>query len=146
MKLASTAGRRWSVLRRFTIDRDGEVYLTRWYLVSTPWFGVYLHRFDGPDPDADPHDHPWNFVTMVLRGGYDEEALRRHGDVLEVVDCHHRPLVPRRRTLDTRHKVARLWRVPTWTLVVVGRRQREWGFWLDGGAGSWVPWREYLAE
>jgi hypothetical protein len=34
------------------------------------------------------------------------------------------------------HSIRQLFREPTWTLVVVGRRRREWGFATGEG---WVP-------
>lgn len=35
--------------------------------------GVLVHRIDAPDPGLDLHDHPWPFITIILRGGYTEE-------------------------------------------------------------------------
>ena len=38
--------------------------------------GFVLHKFTAADgPDADFHDHPWGFITTILRGGYREEVL-----------------------------------------------------------------------
>ena len=33
-----------------------------------------VHFFSGPDL-GDPHDHPWNFTSEVLVGGYIEEVF-----------------------------------------------------------------------
>lgn len=73
-KLASNRSPNWAFMQRFEIpnyDSEGN-YLTRWRVVQTPWFGIYVHRFDGPDPRPTLHDHPWNFQSLVLVGGYVE--------------------------------------------------------------------------
>ena len=77
-KSTSAAHRRWGVFyKQFELRRQGSgaLYLTRWYLVSTPFFGIALHRMDGPDARDTVHDHPWPFVSVVLRGGYVEDRL-----------------------------------------------------------------------
>ena len=42
----------------------------------------------------------------------------------------------------------RYWReaeLPCWTLIVTGRRVREWGFWCadDGDGERFVPWTKF---
>ena len=71
-KLASNRSARWAFMEKFEVpdyDRPERNYLTRWRLIQTPWFGIYLHRFDGPDPRETLHDHPWPFVSVVLSFG-----------------------------------------------------------------------------
>lgn len=139
---------RWALFERFDIrGEDGELYLRRWRIVQTPWFGIYLHKIATPDKDRDLHDHPWPFLSVVLRGGYDE-LLHEHpaDDAMQ----GYRPLggLVRRRWLSfgfrrstDAHRIVRLHRTPTWTLVFVGRRRRDWGFYTERG---WVQWECYL--
>lgn len=124
----------WALLHREEIARDGRPYLTRWRLIQTPLFAAYLHRFWAPDHDEDFHDHPWDFVSIVLAGGYVEER----GWPLRV-ERRGRGSVAYRRAEDL-HRIASVI-VPTWTLVLCGRRRREWGFQTPHG---WVQWEEYL--
>lgn len=130
----AVTGKRFSFFRRFDIVApDGSVYLRRWYLVSTPWFGVYLHHIVQPDPDRDLHDHPWDFVSVVLRGGYTEELPRCRTRHWPAGTMH-------RMRAEDMHRIC--YGAPsTWTLLLVGRRRREWGFQT---AHRWMPWREYL--
>lgn len=119
--------RLWSIGSRFDIpnlDNPEELYLTRWRLIQTPWFGVYLHRMLGPDSRPTLHDHPWSFLSIVLRGAYIERRL--DPDTRRI---HLRKVrwVNRMRTHDA-HAIKRLLRVPTWTLVFVGKRRRAWGY------------------
>jgi hypothetical protein len=56
------------------IDNPADVYLSRLMLLKTPWFGIYFHVIRRPDWAHCQHDHPWPFVTCILRGGYEEEV------------------------------------------------------------------------
>lgn len=106
-------------------DDPSLTYLTRWRLICTPWFGVYLHRLGGPDPRETLHDHPWSFLSIVLRGGYIE---RRLDPITRAMSVNHRiRRVNRVRSFDA-HAIAELTRTPTWTLLFVGRRTRTWGY------------------
>lgn len=138
--------RSWAFFSRFDIrdEATGELYLRRWRIVQTPWFAVYLHKIATPDKDRDLHDHPWPFVSLVLRGGYDELLWTGREDAHE----HRGPHMERRgwlsigfRRATDAHRIVRLHHAPTWTLVFTGRRRRSWGFYTERG---FVDWREYL--
>ena len=47
------------------------VYLVRYMPIHSKYLCLYIHRFMRSDAD-DPHDHPWNFFTYVISGGYKE--------------------------------------------------------------------------
>lgn len=129
-RLAANRSPRWAFMERFEVpdyDDPETNYLTRWRIIQTPWFGIYLHRMDGPDSRATLHDHPWPFVSFILRGGYDETQSYtrplgrpvRHVNVKRATDLHY---------------ISHLHRTPTWTLMLVGRRHRTWGYVdRDGG-------------
>src|SRR5262245_13303083 len=64
---------RWGFWLRMTIPcKDGADYLVRLRIIQTPFFGVYLHDIHEDDGDRDPHNHPWSFLSIVLRGHYRE--------------------------------------------------------------------------
>lgn len=137
----------WQFCTRFDIldPKTGELYLRRYRVLQTPWFGIYLHKIAQPDHDRDLHDHPWPFVSVVLRGGYDETLRAVHdygnGPVDVGVRCVRGWLSFAFRRATDAHRITRLHRTPTWTLVIVGRRRKSWGFYTDRG---YVPWRTYL--
>lgn len=108
-------------------------YLSRLRIIQTPWFGVYLHRFDTPDPRPTLHDHPWNFVSLVLRGGYIEVTSYCSPDDTATVANHcerkrYRTGQVNRKRAEDIHTITYLRRTPTWTLMFVGKRRREWGY------------------
>jgi hypothetical protein len=148
------------VLRRLTLRRaDGQVYLSRWGLAHDRVGGILLHRMEAPDPGTDLHDHPWWFASLILWGGYDEErADTREAPLLAWIgeragspDACRRGVLEERRwgsvkvmRLDHCHRVVRLRRATSWSLVVKGPRRRPWGFYLPG-EGGYMSERRYDA-
>lgn len=136
------------MIRRLTLRReDGKIYLDRWGVRWGRHFGVYLHRMSAPDPGIDLHDHPWPFASIILRGGYTEEvAEAREACVLaEIAEAfpnaqrgiirHWRAGSVHRVRLHECHRIVDLRRQPTWSLVLLGRTARSWGFYEPRG---WV--------
>lgn len=143
MGLKSTAGKEWSFFTKFDIGRGNEpIYLRRYYLISTPYFGIYLHNIRMPDRDEHLHDHPWNFTSIILRGGYTEELSFEPDAGLPTVYDNWFNRFSRHSVAATTAHAIRAILPNTWTLVLVGKRQREWGFWVDGVL---IPWKRYLA-
>lgn len=140
MKRAGTPSPRWAFLSLYRIkNRDGSPYLTRFRILQTPWFGIYLHRIHTHDTDRDLHDHPWTFLSIVLLGGYVEER-----ETFSWPDRDwkaRKPLSFALRRATDPHRIVKLTRKPTWTLLFVGPRRRDWGFHTATG---WVDWRTYL--
>ena len=143
---------RWAVWNRLRlVTKEGIVYLDRLRLLQTPYFGIYLHWINGPDPDPDPHDHPWNFWSFILWGGYTEVYYNTQHNLFSHNLRHWARWSWHR--MSARGVAHRIWKVHphTMTLIIVGRRQRDWGFWTDGGAmrlggkrmTKWVSWEEY---
>jgi hypothetical protein len=72
------------------------------------------------------HDHPWSFVSVILRGGYTEDRLDKHE--MRVRQRHRRFVNVMRR--DDAHSIVELdGDRPVWSLLFVGRRRRTWGYW-----------------
>lgn len=114
---------------------DPTPYMIRWYLFDCRFGGVMLHRFFRSDDDRDLHDHPWAFLSIILRGGYNEET----SDGLK----WYKPGSFLFRRADWAHAI-RL-RPGTegyvWSLVIKGPIKRQWGFYPPSG---WVFWKNYL--
>jgi len=124
--------------KRFDIcGPDGSLYLRRWTLLKLFGWKLMLHRIVRPDYARDLHDHPWSFVTVVLRGGYSE--LMRSDDGREVRRIN-KPLRIRINRAPHPHLIDRLLNGDAWTLVLHAQDVREWGFYTECG---WMPWRTY---
>lgn len=128
----------WHV--RVIPDRDNpeRPYITRHYLAGGPahrWFAICLHQIHCGDP-ADLHDHPAAYVSLILSGGYWEQTpegrFRRKPGHLRFRSgrsLHRLQLDPKAGEV--------------WTLFIMFRRTRNWGFRTRGG---WVPHEKYLGE
>ena len=110
------------------IGEEDDPYMLRWHVIPrNRWMNIYLHEFHRSDDDRALHDHPWDFVSLVLYGSYIEMGLRKT-----------RP----RRTWSVGLRIAEhLHRVVVAgvcrTLVITGPTRREWGFVETTG---WVRW------
>lgn len=119
---------RWAVNKRFLIGAQGNPMMERWRLIQTPWFGIYVHFIYREDIDPIPHDHPWTFWRLVVRGGYRERywtdpSKSDH----DRVRWHRRGALSRFPT-EHGHWIDTV--LPgTTSLVIVGRKCRVWGFW-----------------
>jgi len=117
-------------------------YLYRWVLLRLWGRGVYLHHFVGDDWSRDLHDHPKRFISIGLRGWYEEYTPCSCGRM----DCTDfsvkRWTAPWFRSFPAEH----IHRITTpsrscWTLVIVGKSSRPWGFWHRG---QFIGWRSYV--
>lgn len=113
-------------------SKEGVLHFRRWLL----WKGkdgsqVYLHQICRHDEDAHEHDHPWDFKTTILSGGY----VERSGGLV-------RWLFPgdslSRKAAET-HKILHV-SPNTFTLVRVSKAYRMWGYDVDG---TWVDHETY---
>ena len=115
------------------VGNPDDPYLRRWHLIPrNKWFNVYLHHIRLSDYSRDLHDHPWNNLTVVLKGTYHEwvrrglSLPRRFGSIVF-------------RKAEAAHRITILdW--DAWTLFITGPRVREWGFHTRSG---WVHNESY---
>jgi hypothetical protein len=124
-----------------------EDYLHRWYILPrNRWLCIYLHRMMHDDDDRGLHDHPGANISLVLRGGYDEHVFAyRPSQSLTWLPY---TIIKRRRPgrlIFRRAATAHRLTLPTgvkesWSLFIMFRKWREWGFWIDDGTVRWVRW------
>jgi|ERR1044072_25256 hypothetical protein len=55
--------------KKIICREDGTPYLIRTYLFKSKLFQIVIHKVLQSDPDC-LHDHPWNFISLILWGGY----------------------------------------------------------------------------
>lgn len=125
------AGKRILKIKKTILRRSNCVpYLIRYSLLSTRFLSIKLHHILTSD-DQCLHDHPWAFISILLKGKYAEEGPKNkfriygRGNVLfRRAKWKHRLLV---------HE-------PVWSLVFTFRKSREWGFWTKRG---FIPHDQY---
>lgn len=133
-------------------------YLTRLTLLRTPWFQVMLHWIHRPDLDGALHDHPWRFLSIILRGWYEEMVGEPTLDKLGLLNLRTRVVsIFNYKSKRTAHEVTRVSKRGVLSLVITGPVEKSWGFYeisrppvhVFPGTHRWCdyyPWREFLAR
>lgn len=150
------------------IMKNGDVYMERYWLFN-PYPGrdekrrwnfpisIRLHFIRRPDDDRDPHSHPWDARTILLRGWYDEVRTSiyqydneltawcaQHGlPAFDKVDqAYHRTAGQSAAlTHDDFHRITKIDPAGVWTMFITFRKVDSWYFLVDGLR---VHWRKYL--
>lgn len=120
-------------MRAMDIGTGRIALATRYFIRRNDSGNIYAHVWHNSDPD-DLHDHPWDFISIVVKTGYWEitpegRFWRAPGSIrmLKATD-RHRVELPKR----TAGNVV--------SLIITGPEIREWGFHKDG---KFVVGREY---
>ena len=111
-------------------SRSGELHFRRWLILKLPWFSIFLHKIYKSDQDNDQHDHPWDFLSIILCGGYVEKHGKKYTAAL--------PFSILRRAAEYHHKIRLI--APTISLVFARPRRRVWGYNTKGG---WISHKDY---
>ncbi len=134
--------RRWRLLGfEYRSDLISHDYMRRWVLRTPFGFMLRLHHILRSDDDRHFHDHPMDFVSLILSGGYVECRPDRDPEI-------YRPgrLVFRR--AEDLHYL-KLIRKSAWTLLITSYFRREWGFMTEDGwisAGLYDGWKKYRSQ
>jgi hypothetical protein len=126
----------------FTVGDPAAPYLRRWWVIPrNRVFNVYLHEFLRDDDDRALHDHPWPWLSIMLRGEYIEHTIAAGG--INHAKRHqaggfraHGPNYAHRLALADHGR-------PAWTLFITGPRLREWGFHCP--FAGWVHWQNFTS-
>lgn len=131
---------RWALAVEVMHRRPGQLYLTRYYLLG--WVGrlfkrflplnLYLQHFSLSD-EPTPHNHPRWFLSLILKGGYQEWRITPttgtsfRYDVVDFAPGCVNWIPPHRyHWVDLKKR-------DCWTVCVVGPSfGRRWGFWHKG--------------
>jgi hypothetical protein len=131
-------------------------YVNRWMVDMGKYGSLRLHHWFGSDDQRAYHDHPWWFLTLVLKGGYQDLHPQA---VLRCSQCHSTDItwnhlcthcgwvdLEEAEAQAQDHLTAGSWRFRpaehkhtvlvdkggAWTVLLTGPEQRIWGFWVNG--------------
>lgn len=127
---------------------DGTAYMRRFWLLRTRFLSIKLHHICTPDYDRHMHDHPWSFISVVLRGWYVERRPEFAAPTFTLEGREFFYPVARRagaigfRKAGDRHLVSEVSPGGVWTLFIHFAKARSWGFHTEEG---WVHSREYAS-
>jgi hypothetical protein len=119
------------------------LYMRRFHLFHGKSARYYLHVFYRGDEDADPHDHPWDFESWILKTGYYDETWEQvEGQGRRIKEAPFlKPGMHIRRPASHIHRV-RLKDPETkvWTFVKTSGKVKSWFFYTPTGP---VGWKDY---
>lgn len=129
--------------KRIIMDRTGDrPYMIRWQLFKDKTdtldvsrnlpFNVYLHKILLSDEPV-LHDHPWNYFTFIISGGYWEHTPDGK--------FWRGPLHFRFSKAEDLHWLEVPENSYAMTLFIRFKKEREWGFKTMNG---WKHYRDYL--
>lgn len=134
---------RWRV--RQPLGNPDCPYAYRWIVPLGPLGSIRVHKWVGNDDPRAAHDHPSDFLTIVLKGGYrewywDTKSQAYLMDWLRVGSIRYRKA-------EHRH-IVELMHNPTWTLLWFAPDRRDWGFYKPRKIGGfrfvprhkWFTW------
>lgn len=126
-----------------------------WWWTDHGLGAVRIHEIVASDDSRAFHDHPWPFLSILLRGSYVEiqpgwglsdcdgvvVACPSPGEDDESIRRYRAPTINRKHAMDLH--VLTVERGPVWTLFLTRPKVRSWGF---AGPFGWLPWRSFDKE
>lgn len=129
--------KKWLLIKEIK-SKEGIVHFRRYCLLSTYWFNVYIHQILKSDEDNHFHDHPFDFISLILKGSY-EEFYSKAPHHLTVFCKKYLPVQVARHQAEDAHKLTLL-TPEVWTLVFTSKRKRTWGYHTQYG---WIDFQNY---
>jgi hypothetical protein len=116
---------------RERLKHQGKEYLHRWTFVCFG-FSLRVHHWIGSDVGPHLHDHPFNFISILLKGQYINITPNARRE-LEAPAIWYANGVAKHR-LEIPEGGA-------WTILLCGRPYRKWGFYVNNH--KWRPLRYF---
>jgi hypothetical protein len=117
-------------------DTGKEPYMIRWNIFQCHWFSIKIHRILLSDDDC-MHDHPWTFISFILKGGYVEETPGAAKKLYGPGSVLYRPA-----KFIHRLEIFQ----PAVTLVINFRKTKSWGFFTPKGFVEWFNYTKNHCE
>lgn len=137
--------------RRDQIGHDHDLYMRRRQFfavrIGARIVQLRLHTIFRRDTDENPHDHPFAFVSWIVRGGYHEQLYDVQGTPIR--GCVRRRWSLGWRAKDCVHNITDLIEgkpVTTLVLAVFDTRDDDYGAWGFVENGKWVHKDIYLGR
>lgn len=131
------------VERTHLVNSEGVPYMRRW-LLRHPWGNVRLHNIRRSDSDRALHDHPFDFVSLILWGAYVEHRPATADPCGPTFERRYRMGQLNRCVAEQPHRLE-LREGPVWTLVFCQKKRRDWGFHSPDGWVHWLDWETRYA-
>ena len=114
--------------------KNGDLHFKRFAIFETKYLSLYFHRIYRADKDIYLHSHPWNFVSIILKGYYIEgtENGNNHKDFLTISKLNR----------SIFHNIRDIIKGPVWSLVLAYGKKQMWYYLVDGQKIEFTRFRE----
>lgn len=113
-------------------SKTGELHFQRWAVFETSLVSLYIHKILKEDKDLHQHNHPWNFVSIILKGCYLVSELFAE-DYSHLYLRHKSFGSVTKMTYDDFHKIVKIEKGPVWSLLLAYGKRKSWGYLVNGG-------------
>ena len=118
-------------------SQQGRLHFQRFTIIGTRWFALNVHRIHDHDRDPDLHNHPWNFIGVVLWGSY---INQKEDGKLEFKSTFSISRMNR----NQYHKIHSVIYGPVTTLNLMYGKRTDWGYLLNGAHIDAGAYRNHL--
>ncbi len=106
-------------------SKEGILHFRRWSIFNSKYFSIYIHGIYKEDTDPHLHNHPWNILTIILKGSY-VEKLEHRDNFRGFLNFGYR-------NRSKYHKIKKMLSDKVFSLAFVfGKRNDNWGYFVDG--------------
>jgi len=116
-------------------SRLGVLHFQRYAVIETDKFAVYIHKIHEADKDLHLHSHPWNFISLILKGSYIEKFLGK--DLFWEDQEFFRIksfLSFSKGNRSYFHKIERIRKGPVYSLFVTWGKHQNWFYKMEDGS------------
>ncbi len=108
-------------------SKTEELHFQRFAIIDCKYFGLYIHKIFKEDKDLHLHSHPWNFISLILKGSY----VEKREWINPFKEIQHETYLKDLFTISKAntkffHKIERIVKGPVWSLFFVYNKQTVW--------------------
>lgn len=104
-------------------SKEGELHFKRFSIFACRYFSIYIHHIYKADQDKHLHNHPWNYVSMVIKGSYLEQSVAGVNHIM--------PFSFNYAKRNRFHKILKLNDEKVISIFITGKRHKTWGYNVD---------------
>jgi len=133
-------------------NRQIGTYIDRWYIVPPQWklpVCVRLQHIKRADNERIPHNHPYAFKSIVVKGWYDEQQVVDHypgesGHIFRNTHVRHGRFKLFTIAKERFHRIVRVSKGGVWTLIWHPRNVTQEGWGYLNTDGSYITHDDYV--
>lgn len=131
-------------------SKQGMLHFTRWAIFQCKWFALHIHKISQPDKDGHCHSHPWNFISIILKGSYEETSLDLNdwpvcSDPTEILTLKKFLTIS---SMDRWgfHKIKRIVKGTVYSLFFTFGENKSWYYMVNGSMMEHSVYRQFKNE